>query len=244
MKQLSFLLLTLLIGGGAFAQKAAIKFDQESHNFGTVAEEVGSVSCDFTFTNTGTAPLVITNVKTSCGCTASSWTKEPVAPGATGVIKATYSTNGRPGAFTKSITVTSNAESGDKVLYIRGTVTPKGQAPDFGYPVKIGSLRMTTGNILFGLKLGEKKSQMIDMMNNGSTELSVKFDKLPKYVSVTPAETSLAPGAKTSIMVTYDASKLKKDGNYKNQFFVILNDNVNNKPAVDNKITVSGTVTK
>lgn len=245
MKRLGFLFVTLLIATVTFAQKSAIKFEQESHNFGTIAEEVGSVTCEFKFTNTGSAPLVITNVRASCGCTTPNWTREPIAPGASGVIKVAYSTTGRPGSFTKSITVTSNAETGDKVLYIRGTVTPKGQqpAPEAGYPVKIGDLRVNTNSLAYGMKLGEKKSQVVEIMNDGSSTLSVKFDKVPKYVTVMPAEATLAPGAKSKVSVMYDSSKLKKEGNYKSQFFVVANDK-DGKISSDNKISVSGTITK
>ncbi len=243
MKRFSILFATLFIAATAiFAQKVAIKFDEESHNFGSVAEEAGSVSCDFRFTNTGTEPLVITNVRTSCGCTTPSWTKEPIAPGKTGVIKAAYSTTGRPGSFTKTITVTSNADGGDKVLYIRGTVTPKGQAPDFGYPIKIGDLRMTKNNLLFGLNLGEKKSQVIEIMNNGTGQLKLTFDDMPKYVSVLPAEVTLGPGVKSTISVSYDSSKIKKEGNYKGQFYIHINGN--KAKSADNQVTVSGTITK
>ena len=245
MKRLSFLFAALLMITVVCAQQpqtAVIKFDQESHNFGTVAEEAGSVSHEFTFTNTGTVPLVITGVRTSCGCTTPNWTKEPVAPGSKGVIKATYSTKGRPGAFSKTITVTSNADGGDKVLYIKGTVTEKGQSPDFNYPIKIGDLRLTGNNLLFALKLGEQKSQTIDMLNDSSSSMSLKFDKVPKYITITPAQATLEPGKKGTFTVTYDTTKLKKENNYKSQFFVLVNNET--KPSVDNKIVVSGIVTK
>ena len=241
MKRLSFLCAGLLIATVAFSQTAVIKFDKESHNFGTVAEEIGSVSYEFTFTNAGTAPLVISNVRTSCGCTTPNWTREPVAPGEMGVIKVTYSTTGRPNAFNKNITVSSNSDGGDKVLYIKGTVTPKGKSPEFTHPIKIGDLRLTGNDLLFALKPGEKKTQTIEMLNDGSSLLSLKFDKLPKYITVTPAQVSLESGKKETLTVTCDASKLK-EGNFKNQFFVLINND--KKVSPDNKIAVSGTVTK
>lgn len=78
----------------------------------------------FTFTNTGDKPLVIKSVSTSCGCTAAEYPKptDVIAPGEEGVIKVKYDTN-RPNAFSKSISVYSNAvENGRKVLRIKGVV--------------------------------------------------------------------------------------------------------------------------
>lgn len=97
------------------------KFDKEVHDFGTVTEGV-KATYDFKFTNTGKEPLIITSVNASCGCTTPEWPKEPIKPGATASIKAVYDSNGRPGAFTKSITVNSNAKTPTKILTIKGNV--------------------------------------------------------------------------------------------------------------------------
>ena len=80
------------------------------------------------------------------------------------------------------------------------------------------------------------------MFNDGSASMSLKFDKLPKYITVAPLQATLDPGKKETITITYDSSKIKKEGNYKTQFFVLVNNNT--IPDVDNKIVVSGAVTK
>lgn len=106
------------------AQKAEIKFDKTAHNFGLINEADGKATCTFGFTNTGDGVLILNNVQTSCGCTAREYTKEPVDPGKTGVVKVTYNPAGRPGPFKKTITVSSN--TGKKVvLSIKGEVNPK-----------------------------------------------------------------------------------------------------------------------
>jgi len=79
------------------------------------------VTHEFTFTNSGTVPLVITNVQASCGCTTPDWSKDPVMPGGKGFIKATYSA-ASIGAFDKSVTVTANVEEGFVSLRIKGEV--------------------------------------------------------------------------------------------------------------------------
>ncbi len=103
-----------------------IKFDEISHNFGNVTE--GEIAkYEFRFTNTGTEPLVLTNVQASCGCTTPKWPREPIAPGQSAVITAEYNSNGRPGSFTKNIFVKSNG--GDVTLTISGMVVKEPEKP-------------------------------------------------------------------------------------------------------------------
>jgi len=75
----------------------------------------------FTFTNTGNAPLIISEVKTSCGCTVPTYSKEAIMPGKDGEIKISYDTK-KVGSFTKTITVLSNANQERKTLKIKGAI--------------------------------------------------------------------------------------------------------------------------
>ena len=104
---------------------AKIAFDKKSHDFGTIEEGV-QATVTFTFKNTGNAPLTLSSVKASCGCTTPKWTKEPIAPGEEGTVTAIYNSKGRPGNFTKTITVNHNGEGGTEHLTITGVVK---QAP-------------------------------------------------------------------------------------------------------------------
>ncbi len=108
--------------------KPTIKFVTEVHDFGNITEGTQATH-EFKFTNAGKEPLILTNVSASCGCTTPSWPKEPIAKGKTGEIKAVYNSQGRPGPFTKTITVTSNADSPVKVITIKGNVIPAPVAP-------------------------------------------------------------------------------------------------------------------
>ena len=107
----------------AFAQ-GVITFETTTHEFGDVKETGGPISYDFKFKNTGDQPIIISNVQASCGCTTPDWTKTPVAPGQSGSIKAQYNPLGRPGAFNKSMTVTSNSIEATTVVFIKGNVVP------------------------------------------------------------------------------------------------------------------------
>jgi len=107
----------------AFAQ-GVITFEKTTHEFGDVKETGGPISHDFKFKNTGDQPIIISNVQASCGCTTPDWTKTPVAPGQSGLIKAQYNPLGRPGQFNKSLTITSNSVEATTVIYIKGNVVP------------------------------------------------------------------------------------------------------------------------
>lgn len=102
------------------AQGPIIKFENLEHDFGTI-ENGADGSCKFVFSNTGTEPIVLSNVQSSCGCTIPQWPKEPIAPGASSSIDVKYDTK-RTGVFSKSITVTSNGSEAPIVLKIKGTV--------------------------------------------------------------------------------------------------------------------------
>lgn len=126
MKRILFLVLAVAFSAAVFAQQSgpAISWTETSHDFGTFKEEVGLQTYKFEFVNTGNEALYLTNVKASCGCTATDYTKEPVQPGAKGFVTATYNPKGRPGKFNKSITVTSNEFQPTSVLRISGEVIP------------------------------------------------------------------------------------------------------------------------
>ncbi len=101
--------------------KAQIKFDKVVHEFGKFTEDNAVVTCTFTFTNTGDAPLIITQCVASCGCTVPSYSDKPVEPGKTGTIKVTYNGKGRmAGQFKKIITVMTNAKTKMTRLCIQG----------------------------------------------------------------------------------------------------------------------------
>ncbi|MEE4197482.1 MAG: DUF1573 domain-containing protein [Bacteroidales bacterium] len=101
-----------------------IYFEKTTHDFGKI-EYQGDGTCEFTFKNTGNEPLLLTNVRASCGCTTPTWPKEPLKKGEKGTITVKYNTR-IIGNFTKTIRVYSNAKTTPIMLKITGTV----QKPD------------------------------------------------------------------------------------------------------------------
>ena len=106
-------------------KQAAIKFEKEEHDFGTLLQgEV--VTYSFHFTNTGNMPLIISEVGSSCGCTVGDYPRKPIEPGKTGDIKATYNSSGHHGFQSRFLTVMSNTNPAKTTLRIKATV----QTPD------------------------------------------------------------------------------------------------------------------
>lgn len=136
MKKLALICLFALMGTVAGAQNvqtqevpangAKIRFEEMEHQYGTI-EKGGNGDCEFKFWNDGNEPLILQNVKPSCGCTTPTFTQKPVMPGQSGVIKVHYNTN-NVGGFSKTVTVTSNAVDNPRVvLRIKGNVKAEQQ---------------------------------------------------------------------------------------------------------------------
>lgn len=126
-KVLSVFAVLFLFSVVSFAQKGIIKFKKTEHDFAKV-DQGKPVTHVFEFTNAGSDPIVLGNVTASCGCTTPDWTREPVMPGKSGKITATYNA-ANAGPFTKSITVPSNAENGTVILTLKGEVVAKPTEP-------------------------------------------------------------------------------------------------------------------
>lgn len=112
----------------ASAASADFKFDEEVFDFGTI-KQGDEVHHDFKFTNVGKEPLVINEAHGSCGCTVPDWPKQPIKKGEAAVIKVTFNSTGKMGTQDKTVTITSNAKSGSKVLHLKGNVIEKTDKP-------------------------------------------------------------------------------------------------------------------
>lgn len=133
MKKILFTLSLVVACFGLYAQDASdggpqMKFETPVIDYGTI-EHKADGQREFVFTNTGAAPLIISNARGSCGCTVPTFPKEPIPPGATGKIGVKYDTK-RVGKFTKTITLTTNTVQKNKILTIKGEVLKPSEAPN------------------------------------------------------------------------------------------------------------------
>ena len=124
-------LFILCVGFGALAQSttvqaadssgAKITFKESVHEFGEITQG-DVVTHIFEYENTGNEPLIISNVRTSCGCTAPDWSREPLAPGEIGKLTIRFNSRGKMGMQNKMITITSNAQNSQERVRITGNV--------------------------------------------------------------------------------------------------------------------------
>ena len=101
------------------------KFEKTTHDFGVVKSGKDTLWVDFKFTNDGSEPLLISDVKTSCDCTLANWPKTAIQPGQSGVIKGGFKIEGKSDAFTKNIIIIANTMPGTTFLTMKGLIVPR-----------------------------------------------------------------------------------------------------------------------
>jgi hypothetical protein len=145
MKKLIFLVLIFMLPALSFGQKepvqkplseASIQFAEKQHDFGDI-KEGETVSWKFKFSNTGTEPLVLLNVQTTCGCTASEWPKTPIPPGDSAAITVRFNSANKTGRQNKIITVYTNGKRPEEKLKIIGNILPEEPAATPPVPVNV-----------------------------------------------------------------------------------------------------------
>lgn len=221
------LIICFFISVSSIAQVARpIRFKAESFDFGKVAEKDGPVTHVFEFSNSSEKAVKILLVKPSCGCTTPDWSKEPIEPGTTGFIKAEFDPNGRPGFFTKTLTVTTDVEPNPFILQIKGTVVPDKKMVVSEFSGARGNWRVKS----FSLNLGKiyiKNEYVVrefQVMNGGNKAVSYlgRYDG-PAYIRVNVEPNVLQPGETGVIRVGYNG-KLRNAYGFQSDNVVIHTD--------------------
>lgn len=214
LKNITYLLILLLFANfslSAQTKKPKISFTKTEHNFGSIKESDGKAGVTFEFINTGSQPLIIGKVEASCGCTTPSWSKTPIAPGQKGFVKAEYDPTNRPGTFSKTVTVYSNADDSPFELHFNGEVVPRTKSTEDAFPFRMGDLRLAANQVSFMKLLNtETRTEKIEMVNTGSSSIKIAAVDLPAFLKVVVEPSTLAPKQKGTVKVTYDA-RVRKD---------------------------------
>lgn len=225
------------LSGLAPAQNGVLQLEKREHSFGEVQEGPQAVYV-FNFRNMGSGPLTVTQVNPSCGCTTPDWTRTPILPGGQGVIKVSYQTLGRPGAFRKGIVVKTDGDPIETTLMISGTVIPKSLS---GSPLQ-GNLAIFKESVQLGGISGQVPHQAVFYVQNFTDEpmrvLGIETDL--KHVTVKMQDkTTLFPMIVTQVPVELRLQDLKAGDSF--SFPVVL---VTDDPAQPKKsLLVSGVIT-
>jgi hypothetical protein len=221
------------------SDKANIRFTTTEHDFGVIEENAGPVSYEFIFSNDGSLPLILSRVQASCGCTSPEWTKEPIMPGKLGSINVRFDPKGRPGPFTKTITVFSNAENKSVILKISGYVRVLND-PFSEFRYSIGSIKLKNIHAAVGtVYKGSVKKKIIEIVNTSADQpVRISFKSIPEYIHINVTPSQLGPGEKGIIEVEYYSNKVD-DWDYVIDRLEML---INGLPVPDNIFTVTAVV--
>ncbi len=245
MKKIFATLCMALTAVAMFAQQPVMTFETVEHDFGKINEADGRVSYVFNFKNEGMAPLILSNVRASCGCTTPTWTKEPVEPGQSGSITVTYNPNGRPGRFQKTITITSNASEATQRLYIKGEVIPKQAKPANKYTIPVGDLSMKSKTVDLGVITKDAMKQgELEYANLSAAEHRVELatNSADAYLI---ANTTLNPAKPQEIgkfVFIIDSKKTKLYGPVEANAYVIIDGKKDISEAF--KLTIKADITE
>lgn len=218
MKKTVFAVLSLFLGMTVSAQTefgGVVRLDRTVHDFGVISSSGGPVSCEYNVTNISDAPVAITSVVSSCGCTDVKWTRTDIRPGATGKISATYKNEDGPYPFDKTLTVYVSGVRKPVILHLRGVVKDNLPASASAYPVHYGPLALRSGGIQAGnMSQGEKKSGEVAVSNIGKKPLSVTFKDVTGGLEVRLEPESIDPGATGKIRYTITSDRSRWGRNW------------------------------
>ena len=227
-----------------YKEADVIRFDNKVHDFGDVLIAEGPVSCVFTFTNIGSKPLVIHNVISSCGCTTPEWTREPVKPGASGSIQATFSNDQGPYPFDKTLTVYVGVGSSSLdrpvVLRLRGVSHEQKKDLDELFTTSVGPLGLRKVQTSIGyIDQGIAKSDQMQVANLSKNELTVETESATPGLSILVSPNPIPARSMARLTYTVDPATMggKKWG--KQRFEATFR--LNGKAYAD-KLAVTGVI--
>jgi len=229
MKKISLLLALALVvlTQGFVSAQGVLTFEKEVHDFGTLPQGVPA-TYEFVVKNTGNEPVLISNVQASCGCTTPEWSKDPILPGKTAVIKAGYNAAAL-GAFNKALTITSNANPTTQTLFIKGVVEvkPAAPAPSKAQLENSPKINLASTSFDFGkVEKGQKVTTKFTLKNTGKEDLNVsKIQSSCNCVVYKMAPAVVKPGQSAKLELTYSPQ--------------VLNNRIETVTLVSNDITGS-----
>lgn len=191
------------------AADSPMRFEKTRIDIGTISEDDKPSEYTLYWHNDGEVPLVITDIRTGCGCTTVKYDRRPVKKGEQGAITITYRPKGHPGRFQRKILVyTQLSDKASAVLDMSGNVLPSVR-PTHDYPNVIGSLRLKQMRVR--MRDSERTIESIEVMNAGSKPLKIEADSrlLPEYLTVKSVPERIEAGARGDIEISFDPARVK-----------------------------------
>lgn len=216
--------------------QARFTSNTEMYSFGQI-EWKHPVTVQYTITNTGDRPLVLTEVEPDCACSVAQWTKTPIAPGAKGTVNVTFDAKAL-GHFQKSVAIYSNAQPNLVYLKFNGEVVQEIKDFTKTHPYLIGQIRIDKNSLDFpDIQHGEQPVIHIGVVNLSDRPYEPVLMHLPPYLKMEAEPKVLLKGKKGTVKLTLDASQLNDYG--LTQTSVYLSRFAGDKVSEDNEIPVS-----
>lgn len=227
--------ISTVIGIAAWSQPK-LTSNVQTHNMGQVQWK-NPVTIEYTITNTGDAPLVMSHITTSCACAVAEWTQTPIAPGDKGMVRATFDAKAL-GHFHKSVGIYSNASPNLMYLYFIGEVVREVTDYSNQLPHSIGNILLDRVDLEFpDAHLGEKPQISITIANQSDQPYEPVLMHLPSYMDIVKEPSVLQKGEKGRMTVTLDTDRLAELG--LTQASVYLSRFAGDKVGDENEIPVS-----
>ena len=183
------------------------------HDFGAFSEDLGIVTCNIPFVNSGNEPLVITAARVTCGCTVADYPTDPIAPGDTASISVKYNAVGRPGRFDKKVYVYANTNPERSSIAIKGVVIGASNTLKSRFPIDAGPLKLRAATVPFGqVTRGNLKTVYLDAYNQSTDTLTPAWTSIPKGIQIEGAPKQVPPGEQTTFSFFVDTTELPEWG--------------------------------
>lgn len=196
---------------------AGVEWVSRTYDFGVISEDGGKQEGGFRFVNTGESPVIVTRVKTSCGCTQADYDSTPVEPGDTASIRFAYDPYRRPGRFEKTIRVwlaeSGKGEEGPASLTISGNVMPGEETLSNDYPTEGCGVRLQGKMVNLGeLKRGVSRHGFLQVFNTSDKPLALRFANEEHALEVKQIPDTIWPGEAGILSFCLDTAKEPRVG--------------------------------
>ena len=185
-----------------------VSVDRVIYDFGDITTDQGPVSHTYTFTNIGDKPIILLSAVSSCGCTTAEWTREPIQPGKSGTVSATFDNQDGPYPFDKTVTVYVSELKNPIVLHLRGTAHENAKPLRETYALHIGNLGIKSLEIKAGnISQREAKSGTLTVANIGRAPMKVEFKNVSEDLTVNVFPNPIPARSVATLTYTIQASR-------------------------------------
>ncbi len=240
MKHLFVLLSLVLMTTLSVKAQPRLEFEHTTQELGTLLWHHPRTAT-FKVTNKGTQDLLITNVRTDCGCTDAEWTTTPIGPGGSGMIKATYDAE-MLGHFNKGLAVYTNLDDKPHYLQLVGVVAMNDAVEQTAeYPYKVGDYYLSTDDIEFDdVNKGDTPTVVLSILNSSKKSYRPELMHLPKYLTAQADPAVIRPGRVGRVLLTLNSNELHTMG--LTQTSVYLSRFMGDRVSKETEINVSATL--